>query len=109
MSGGHYDYTHQRIESLAADIEADFANEGYYEVEDWFNYLKPMIKCDRLDDPEPLQRVVILDEIQELIKDLRWVAKRAEALDRLLSGDTGPTSYLEELATITMPNHLEHI
>lgn len=89
MSGGHYDYKYFEIEQLAFDIENDFENDGKRKDE--------YTEWDMLSDTTSEEKNIILKEIKSLVKDLKNVAVRVKALDWFMSGDTGPTSYLEEL------------
>lgn len=102
MSGGHYEYKYYRLEELADDIERDFINKGKYNQEDFSANTKwgrepAMIEKDRLENATPEEKVIILDEVSNLIIQLRDCAKRSKELEWFLSGDTGPTSYLERL------------
>lgn len=102
MSGGHYGYQYHWLLSLADEIEDDFKEGGKYLDDDWVLghdiYGKYHQKeYDFLDDTTPEQRVIILEEIQNLIKDLRSVAHRSKCLEWFQSGDTSADSYLKEL------------
>lgn len=95
MSGGHYGYQYNRLYSLADDIERDFLNDGIvkseYEKSGTYDYLS-----DATDE----QKVIILKEVKNLIKDLRKCAGRAKELEWYLSGDTGAESYLQRIKKI---------
>ena len=94
MSGGHYDYQYSRINQMANDIEADFLNDG----------VKPKDKYDDeydlLSDATDAERVLILEEVKQLIIDLRKCSDRAKEIEWLTSGDTGATTYLKRLKEI---------
>jgi len=87
MSGGHYDYTYHRINSLVDDIELDF----YGETEESESCAM------RLEGATEEQRVIILSEVDKLIRDLKDVSRRARNLDLYMSGDYGHDSYIGEL------------
>lgn len=99
MSGGHYDYQYRRIEQLADDIEGEFINDGRYTGEDWSlqDFEGSTKEYDRLEDATEEERKVILKEIKDLVASLRNCSKRAKELEWLMSGDTGPTTYLGRL------------
>jgi hypothetical protein len=95
MSGGHYDYQYNSLNSLADDIERDFLNDGQVYNSDYDgNYY------DYLSDATDEQRVIILKEVKKLVKDLRKCAKRAKELEWYMSGDTGAESYLKAIKKI---------
>lgn len=81
MSGGHYQYKYRVLEELSDEIECDFANDNY----------------DTFIRQNPYKGLVLKDEVVDLIKDLRSVAKRAKELEWFMSGDTGVDSYFEGL------------
>jgi len=101
MSGGHYQYKYYKLHELADCIERDFLKDGKYMEEDWSNLNSlgkhDVIEKDRLSDATPEQKEIILDEIKNLIKDLRNCAKRSKELEWYMSGDTGAKTYLERL------------
>lgn len=68
MSGGHYDYAYQRVETLASDIQHDA--EG-----------------DR-DIP-----IDIAAHMVKVAEQLRSVAKNAKEIEWYMSGDHGSNSY----------------
>lgn len=105
MSGNNYEFSFYTLEELADEIERDFINDGKFQTEDWsvqytgfdINWKRPMIEADRLEGATKEERKIILKEIKSLVQDLKKVSKRARELDLLMSGDTGPTSYLKRL------------
>ena len=105
MSGGNYNFSFYTLEELADEIERDFINDGKHQTEDWSiqytgfdsNWKRPMVEADYLESATKEERKIILKEIKSLVKDLKRVSKRARELDLLMSGDTGPTSYLGRL------------
>ena len=102
MSGGHYEYAYHHLDELADYIEGDFLNDGKYMSEDYEMGRKwdgsyHEKECDRLEDASEAQKIMILEEIKSLIKDLKNCAHRAKELEWYMSGDTGATSYLERL------------
>ena len=102
MSGGHYDYNYYQLNYLADNIETDFINDGKYIDEDLnadigWNHKRPEIESDRLNDATKEQKVIILKEIKQLIIDLRACSERSRELDLLLSSDTSPDSYIEQM------------
>ena len=96
MSGGSLDYTYQRLNDLADNIERLFLNDGKYK-DDYLNHYDDDGERDRIGDASPGQRVIILAEVRQLILDLRRDSERAKALEWYLSGDLGATSYLKRL------------
>jgi hypothetical protein len=99
MSGGSLDYSYQRLNDLADDIERYFVNDGKYK-EEYRNGDEDDGWRDRIGDATPEQRVLILAEVRQLIEDLRRDSKRAKTLEWYLSGDLGADSYLARLAKI---------
>jgi nicotinic acid phosphoribosyltransferase len=110
MSGGSFDYGYFKVQILADEIENMFVNDGKYEGEDYsisqedlYDYKKsyrgtrPMVEYDRIGDATPEERVLILNEVHKLIKDLNNCAFRAKELEWYMSGDTSATSYLKRL------------
>lgn len=96
MSGGYYNYQHQTLGNLADDIERDFKNNGKYKPDSDYALDKNM-EDDRLWNTSPQQRLVILQEVNQIIVDLRACEIRAKELDWYLSGDTGTEFYLQWL------------
>ena len=96
MSGGSLDYSYQRLNDLADDIERLFLNDGKYK-DDYMNHYDDDGERDRIGDASPGQRVIILAEVRQLITDLRRDSVRAKALEWYIGGDLGATSYLKHL------------
>ena len=101
MSGGHYDYAYSRLNELADCIERDFINDGKYMDIDWNKKYDFAITAekeyDRISDASPEERIKILQEIRQLITDLRSCSHRAKELEWYMSSDTGATTYLNRL------------
>lgn len=96
MSGGSLNYSYQRLNDLADDIERLFLNDGKYK-DDYLTHYDDDGERDRIGDASPGQRAIILGEVRQLITDLRRDSVRAKALEWYLSGDLGATSYLKRL------------
>ena len=101
MSGGHYDYQYQRLYYLADEIDGEFVNDGIYKDTDYDHkpgqHPAPEKEYDRLGNATPEERVLILAEIRALIADLKSCGARAKELEWYMSGNTGPTTYLERI------------
>ena len=95
MSGGSLRYQHYNLTILAEDIERKLlpSDNGEYVGEDW------------LLDATPAEKARIMGEWISLVSDLNQNARRAKALEWLLSGDTGITSYLADLDRISDGSH----
>ena len=65
MSGGHYQYSYTTLNQLADDIESDFLDEGIRYKNDGDH------EYDILSDATDEQRVIILNEVKQLIIDIR--------------------------------------
>ena len=96
MSGGSYNYAYSRIFGLVDDIENDFKNIDNLVEDEGFNE-KLEHNLDILSDATEKERVHILKEVKNLIKDLKMCALRAKELELYVSGDTGSTTYLQRL------------
>jgi hypothetical protein len=94
MSGGHYDYTWFKIETLADEIRNDLDKavepEEFERGSSGFEY---SINGGLIESigPESKARPIV----QKIMKDLYKLAKEAKEVEWLMSGDTGVESFLE--------------
>ena len=93
MSGSHYDYAYQHIESLADDIERELKKDFRYET-DWS---EDGIYDQLADVPDEETREKVKACSSKLIKKLRKISRQAKALEWYFSGDTGYNDFLEEM------------
>ena len=56
-----------------------------------------MVEFDRLGEANDEERIIILNEVRQLIKDLRTTSERVKYLDYFLSSDWGVENYLYKL------------
>lgn len=93
MSGGQYNHFH--IQQVANEIEEDFTT--------WLLSLTD-VECTQH------QRMLILNTVQQLLKNMNKCVFLVRELDLLVCGDTGPESFLERIApTWAPPNTPNHI
>lgn len=103
MSGGHYDYTWFKIETLADEIRNDLDNanlpEEFETGQSGFNYSINGHLIEAIG-PESLAR----PKVERIMKDLYRLAKEAKEVEWLLSGDTGVKTFLERCNKIQNEN-----
>lgn len=94
MSGGHYDYTWFKIETLADEIRNDLDKgmepERFETESSGFTYSINGHLIEPLG-PNSLARPIV----ERIMKDLYRLAKEAKEVEWLLSGDTGVDTFLE--------------
>lgn len=103
MSGGHYDYTWFKIETLADEIRNDLDKANFPEEfetgQSEFNYSINGHLIELLG-PNSLARPIV----EKIMKDLYRLAKEAKEVEWLLSGDTGVDTFLERYNKIQKEN-----
>lgn len=94
MSGGHYEYTWFKIETLADEIRNDLDKasepEEFETGSTGFTYSLNGHLIENLG-PESSARPIA----EKIMKDLYRLAKEAKELEWLLSADTGVDTFLE--------------
>lgn len=94
MSGGHYDYTWFKIETLADEIRNDLERASEpEEIEKRSGGFEYSINGHLIEaiGPNSAARPIV----ERIMKDLYRLAKEAKEVEWLLSGDTGQESFLE--------------
>jgi hypothetical protein len=103
MSGGHYEYTWFKIETLADEIRNDLDKakepEEFETGTSGFNYSLNGHLIEAIG-PDSLAR----PKVERIMKDLYRLAKEAKEVEWLLSGDTGVESFLERYNEIQKRN-----
>lgn len=99
MSGGHYDYTWFRIETLADEIRNDLDKamdpEEFERGASGFEYSINGHLIENLGPNSEARPIV-----EKIMKDLYRIAKEAKEVEWLLSGDTGVETFLERCKKI---------
>jgi len=94
MSGGHYEYTWFKIETLADEIRNDLDKasdqEEFETGVSGYNYSINGHLIEAIG-PDSLAR----PKVERIMKDLYRLAKEAKEVEWLLSGDTGVDTFLE--------------
>jgi hypothetical protein len=94
MSGGHYEYTWFKIETLADEIRNDLDKaaepEEFETGVSGYNYSINGHLIEAIG-PDSLAR----PKVERIMKDLYRLAKEAKEVEWLLSGDTGVSTFLE--------------
>jgi|688.fasta_scaffold688197_1 hypothetical protein len=94
MSGGHYDYTWSKIETLADEIRNDLDQamkpEEFERGSSGFEYSMNGYLIEAIG-PESEARQIV----EKIMKDLYRISKEAKEVEWLLSGDTGVSTFLE--------------
>jgi hypothetical protein len=103
MSGGHYEYTWFKIETLADEIRNDLDKakeaEEFEKGDTGFSYSLNGYLIEAIG-PDSLAR----PKVERIMKDLYRLAKEAKEVEWLLSGDTGVESFLERCNEIQREN-----
>jgi hypothetical protein len=95
MSGGHYEYTWFKIETLADEIRNDLDKAN--EPEEFENgYTTNGYLIENLGPESPARPIA-----EKIMKDLYRLAKETKELEWLLSGDTGVETFLERYKQIS--------
>ena len=89
MSGGHYDYTWHRIETLADEIRNDL--DKAKQPENFENGYSTNGYLIEAIGPESPAR----PKVEKIMNDLYKLAKETKEVEWLLSGDTGVDSFME--------------
>jgi hypothetical protein len=99
MSGGHYEYTWFKIETLADEIRNDLdkaaESEEFETGVSGYNYSINGHLIEAIG-PDSLAR----PKVERIMKDLYRLAKEAKEVEWLLSGDTGVSTFLERYEEI---------
>lgn len=99
MSGGHYDYTWHRIETLADEIRNDLDKatepEKFETGASGFEYSLNGHLIEPLGTQSKARLIV-----ERIMNDLYRLAKEAKEVEWLMSGDTGVESFLERYEKI---------
>jgi len=93
MSGGHYDYLYYRMDELADNIQADINNDFLNSEED---RACGGNEFDYLDDVPDEEREKFVDEIIQMVKDLKKLSKKCRGFELFMSGDYGYDSLMED-------------
>ena len=103
MSGGHYEYTWFKIETLADEIRNDLDKakepEEFETGNTGFSYSLNGHLIEAIG-PDSLAR----PKVERIMKDLYRLAKEAKEVEWLLSGDTGVDTFLERYNKIQKEN-----
>ena len=91
MSGGHFDYSYIRIESLAEQLERELSGK------DSDDHSSPFISSF---SPETIERLI---RCQKLLHD---AAKIAHDVEWLFSGDYGEETFAREVDPLIRPFNL---
>lgn len=91
MSGGHYDYTWFKIETLADEIRNDL--DQAMQPEEFESGTSYSLNGHLIESigPNSAARPIV----ERIMKDLYKLAKESKEVEWLLSGDTGVESFLE--------------
>jgi hypothetical protein len=91
MSGGHYDYTWFKIETLADEIRNDL--DKAMQPEEFEKGMSYSLNGHLIEviGPSSAARQIV----ERIMKDLYKLAKESKEVEWLLSGDTGVESFLE--------------
>jgi len=89
MSGGHYDYTWFKIETLADEIRNDL-DKAMQPEEFERGYSSNGHLIEAIGPNSPARSI-----IERIMKDLYRLAKESKEVEWLLSGDTGVDSFIE--------------
>lgn len=95
MSGGHYDYTWFKIETLADEIRNDLDKAMQPEEfekgsSSGFEYSLNGYLIEAIGPNSPARSIT-----ERIMKDLYRLAKEAKEVEWLLSGDTGVETFME--------------
>jgi len=94
MSGGHYDYTWFKIETLADEIRNDLEKsnlpEEFERGASGFEYSLNGHLIEAIGPNSPARSI-----IERIMKDLYRLAKESKEVEWLLSGDTSVDSFME--------------
>lgn len=94
MSGGHYDYTWFKIETLADEIRNDLDKamqpEEFERGSSGFGYSLNGHLIEAIGPNSPARSI-----IERIMNDLYRLAKESKEVEWLLSGDTSVDSFIE--------------
>ena len=100
MSGGHYEYTWFKIETLADEIRNDLDKasepEEFETGSTGFTYSLNGYLIENLGPESPARPIA-----EKIMNDLYKLAKETKELEWLLSGDTGVETFLERYKQIS--------